>query len=141
MIVATPNTVDCTIPQEFQGMSTEVTVDESTNDRLSSRPSKPNFSYTPLNNRLERMIEMYWSEVVVLNNTPAPTVAATADVVRFTKRKNSCVSESSMRLPVITPPKHMAQSMSQIVSIIPPMPRVAISSFTAGTPVSKLADP
>ena len=110
-MVATPSTVDCTIPHEFQGINTEVTVDESTTDRLSRRPSSPNWSYTPLNNRLERMIEIYWSDVVALNNTPAPTVVATADVVRCTKRKNSCVSESSMRLPVMTPPKHIAQRM------------------------------
>ena len=140
-MVATPNTVDCTIPHEFHGISTDVTVEESTTERLNSRSSKPNSLYTPLNRRLDRMMEIYWSEVVALNSMPAPTVAATADVVRRTNRKKSCVRESSMRLPVITPPKHMAQSMSQMVSIIPLMPRVATNSFTAGTPVSMEVEP
>ena len=140
-MVATPNTVDCTIPHEFHGISTDVTVEESTTERLNSRSSKPNSLYTPLNRRLDRMMEIYWSEVVALNSMPAPTVAATADVVRRTNRKKSCVRESSMRLPVITPPKHMAQSMSHIVSIIPLMPRVATNSFTAGTPVSMEVEP
>lgn len=39
VIVATPSTVDCVIPHEFHGISTEVTVAESSTERLSRRAS------------------------------------------------------------------------------------------------------
>ena len=39
--VGTFSTIDCVIPQVFQGTSTEVTVAESSVERLNRRPSKP----------------------------------------------------------------------------------------------------
>lgn len=82
------------------------------------------------------MIEIYWSAVQRLKKMPAPTVDATAEKVRRTQRRKIAVSDRSMPLPVITPPKHMAQMISQIVFIIPAIPRVATKLFKASLPVS-----
>ena len=46
-----------------------------------------------------------------------------------------------MPLPVITPPKHMAQMMSHTVLSMPAMPRVATSSSSCGLPVSSAVGP
>ena len=71
---------------------------------------------------------MYWSAVQRLKKRPAPTVEATAEKARRTQRRKIDVSDRSMPLPVITPPKHMAQMMSHTVLSMPAMPRVATSS-------------
>lgn len=39
-------------------------------------------------------------------------------------------------LAAIAPPKHMAQRISQIVFIMPDIPRVATKLFSSGLPVS-----
>ena len=46
-----------------------------------------------------------------------------------------------MWLADITPPKHMAQMMSQMVSIMPRMPRVATSASISGWPVERAVLP
>ena len=122
-------------------MSTEQTVAESSTERLNSRGSSPRSAYSSRNRRPERMIEMYWSAVQRLKKMPAPTVEATAEKARCTKRRKSSVSERSMPLPVITPPKHMAQMMSHTVLSMPAMPRVATSSSSCGEPVASDVGP
>jgi len=56
--------------------------------------------------------------------------------LRFIKRRNTDVRLSSIPLAVMEPPKHMAQMISQIVFIIPAIPRVATKLFKASLPVS-----
>ena len=87
------------------------------------------------------MIEIYWSAVQRLKKMPAPTVEATAEKARRTKRRKTEVSAPSIPLPVITPPKHMAQMMSHTVLSMPAMPRVATSSSSCGLPVSSAVGP
>ena len=57
------------------------------------------------------------------------------------KRVSSRVMPSIMPPAAMAPPKHMAQMMSQMVSIIPAMPRVAMSSLTSALPVSSWVAP
>ena len=87
------------------------------------------------------MIEIYWSAVQRLKKIPDPSVEATAEKVRRTNFRKTAVSEPSMPLPVITPPKHMAQMMSHTVLSMPAMPRVATSSSSCGLPVSSAVGP
>ena len=75
-----------------------------------------------------RIMLMYWSAVARFRNNPEHTVDATMLAVFFMKRTNREVMLPSMSLAVMAPPKHMAQMMSQMVFIIPAIPRVAISS-------------
>jgi hypothetical protein len=81
------------------------------------------------------MIEMYWSPVVRLKNIPEHTVEPTTLTVRCAIRKNNCEMAVSIPLPYITPPKHIAQMMSQMVFIIPPIPLVATKSSSSRFPV------
>lgn len=79
---------------------------------------------------------MYWSAVTIFKNKPEHTVDATMPTLRFIKRRNTDVRLSSIPLAVMEPPKHMAQMISQIVFIIPAIPRVATKLFKASLPVS-----
>ena len=85
-----------------------------------------------------RMILIYWSAVVRLRNNPEQTVEATTLTLPFMKRTKTDVMLPSMPLAVIAPPKHMAQSISQTVSIMPAMPRVETRSVSIVFPVSRL---
>ena len=83
-----------------------------------------------------RIIEIYWSPVVRLKKRPDATVELTTPIVRCATRRKRREIASNIPLPHMTPPKHMAQIMSQMVSIIPPMPLVATRSLSRGLPVS-----
>jgi hypothetical protein len=78
---------------------------------------------------------MYWSAVTIFKNKPEHTVDATMPTLRFIKRRNTDVRLSSIPLAVMEPPKHMAQMISQIVFIMPAIPRVATKLFKASLPV------
>ena len=80
------------------------------------------------------IMDIYWSAVQILQNIPVLMVDATMLAVRCTMRKKSCVIALSIPQPDITPPKHIAQSISHIVLSIPSMPRVAIRLSTISTP-------
>ena len=67
---------------------------------------------------------------------PVANVAPTAVVGRCANRIISRVIAPIIPLPVITPPKHIAQRISQIVLSIPPIPLVDTRSFRAAFPVS-----
>ena len=82
-----------------------------------------------------RMMEIYWSAVQILRNRPEATVEATSPTVRFIKRINTEVMLPNIPLAVMAPPKHIAQIISQIVFIIPLIPRVETRSFKSGFPV------
>lgn len=71
-----------------------------------------------------------------LKNKPEPTVELTTLTVRRVTRKKICVIADNIPLPYITPPKHMAQMMSQIVPIMPPIPLVVTKLFNNSLPVS-----
>lgn len=88
-----------------------------------------------------KMMEMYWSAVVRLRNKPEATVEETILTQLLANRVNKDVILSSIPPAVMAPPKHMAQMMSQIVSSIPDMPRVAINSLISALPASKLVLP
>ena len=89
----------------------------------------------------ERIIDRYWSPVHILQNRPAPTVDATIDTVRRTKRRKNAVIFASIPLPAITPPKHIAHTINHTVCNIPAIPSVATNSFRASLPVSIAVDP
>lgn len=84
---------------------------------------------------------MYWSPVVRLKNIPEHTVEPTTLTVRCAIRKNNCEMAVSIPLPYITPPKHIAQIINQMVSIIPPIPLVATKSLSWAFPVSMAVSP
>ena len=88
-----------------------------------------------------RMILMYWSAVARLRNNPEQTVAPTTLTVFFIKRTKIEVILPNIPLAVIAPPKHMAHKISQIVFIMPDMPRVATRLFSSGFPVFMLVLP
>lgn len=87
------------------------------------------------------MMEIYWSAVQMLRNSPDATVDVTSPTVRFIKRRNTEVMLPNIPLAAIAPPKHMAQRISQIVFIMPDMPRVATRLFSSGFPVFMLVLP
>ena len=84
---------------------------------------------------------MYWSAVQMFRKRPEKTVDMIMPTRRFMKRRKTAVRLSNMPLAVMAPPKHMAQIMSQMVSIMPDMPRVATRLFRASLPVSTLVPP
>ena len=69
------------------------------------------------------------------------TVDVTSPTVRFIKRRNTEVMLPNIPLAAIAPPKHMAQRISQIVFIMPDMPRVAIKSVKTALSVCRLVLP
>lgn len=81
------------------------------------------------------MIDRYWSAVHVLKKRPAPTVEHTALAGLRTKRTKRLVMLLIMLLADITPPKHIAQIISQMVSIMPRMPLVATRASISAWPV------
>ena len=88
-----------------------------------------------------RMMLMYWSAVARLRKSPEQTVADTTLTVFFMKRTKSDVMLPSIPLAVIAPPKHMAHNISQMVFIIPDIPRVAIKSVKTALSVCRLVLP
>ena len=88
-----------------------------------------------------RMMEMYWSAVVMLRNKPEATVEETILTQLLAKRVNTPVILSNIPPAVMAPPKHMAQIINQMVSSMPDMPLVAIKSLISAFPVSKLVLP
>ena len=126
---------DCVMPQVVHGISTEVTVTESSVVRLSRRLSNPRCLYTSLNISLFRMMAINWSAVQMFKDNPDTTVEATMLVRPRMKCKKIRVMLSSMPLADMAPPKHMAQMISQIVFIIPAIPRVETREFRASLPV------
>ena len=80
-------------------------------------------------------MERYWSLRQMLQNTPVKTVEATKLKQRRMNFMMSFVMLAIMPLLTMTPPKHMAQIISQMVFIMPPMPRVATSSVSIGLEV------
>ena len=137
MRVLTPRTVACVIPQEFHGINTDVTVTESSTVRLRSRLSNPLFLYSSLKRFPVSMMDRYWSAVQVLKKSPEATVEHTALFGLRTKRTKTSVMLRIIPLADMTPPKHMAHIMSQMVSIMPRIPRVATSASISGCPVDK----
>ena len=81
---------------------------------------------------------MYWSAVQVLRNKPDTTVDDTMLTRVLANFVNTFVILSNMPPAVMAPPKHMAQIINQMVSIMPDMPRVAINSLICSFPASKL---
>lgn len=140
VMVGTPNTVAWVIPHVFQGIRTDVTVAESSADLDSKRPSCPIFLYTSLYIEHERIIEMYWSLVTMFRSIPVQTVDATRPNVLRMKRMTTEVMLWSIPLATITPPKHMAQRMSQMVLSIPAIPPVDTRSLRVALPVSTFVD-
>lgn len=128
----------CVMPQVFQGISGEVTVTASSVVRPSSLPSYPFSSYMSRNMFPVRIMDIYWSAVVMFRNNPEATVEATMLMRVFARRVNTLVMLSSMPPAVIAPPKHIAQMISQIVFIIPDIPLVAIRSLIWLLPASRL---
>ena len=115
MVVATPSTVDCVIPHEFHGTSTEVTVPPSSSERLISFRGSFNRSKAEPYILLGRMIEMIWSPVVTFRKMLDMHVVATALVRPLMTFSRYSVIDSSMPLRSITPPKLILQMMSQMV--------------------------
>ena len=129
------------MPQVFHGMSTDVTVQESSTLRLSSLGSYPAFLYTSLNMLESSIIERYWSHTARLKNIPAPSVEPTRPA-RLRVSGSTTEHILSSRPPAFRQaPKHMAQSMSQMVLSMPCMPRVATRALTAALPVSTSVGP
>ena len=81
------------------------------------------------------MMAMNWSAVQMFKDNPDTTVEATMLVRPRMKCKKIRVMLSSMPLADMAPPKHMAQMISQIVFIIPAIPRVETREFRASLPV------
>lgn len=78
---------------------------------------------------------MYWSATAKLSIKPLHTVEAIRLVRPFIIRTNSRVMPRTMPPASMAPPKHMAQIISQIVPIMPAMPRVATSDVSTGLSV------
>ena len=97
--------------------------------------ANPRCLYTSLNISLFRMMAMNWSAVQMFKDNPDTTVEATMLVRPRMKCKKIRVILSSMPLADMAPPKHMAQMISQIVFIIPAIPRVETREFRASLPV------
>ena len=72
-----------------------------------------------------------------LKKSPEATVEHTALFGLRTKRTKTSVMLRIIPLADMTPPKHMAHIMSQMVSIMPRIPRVATSASISGCPVDK----
>ena len=87
------------------------------------------------------MMEMYWSAVQIFSVKPENTVEATILARRCIKRIKTEVIVSNMPLAVMAPPKHIAQIISQIVFIIPAIPRVDTKEFNISFPVSNCVEP
>ena len=83
----------------------------------------------------------YWSAMATLSITPVVAVDATSDVRPFTMWMNSRVMPPTIPLAAIVPPKHMAQMMSQMVSVMPAMPRVDTSSVSIWFDVLSVVSP
>ena len=83
-----------------------------------------------------RRMHRYWSAMATLSITPVAAVAPTSDVRPFTMWINR--REMALTIPPadIHPPKHMAQMISQMVPIMPLMPRVATRSVSMGEEVA-----
>ena len=77
------------------------------------------------------MMERNWSPMMRLSNTPETTVEQTKERVLQMPRSSAWVMLLSMPLATMHEPKHMAQRMSQIVSSMPAIPRVATSWLMA----------
>ena len=71
-----------------------------------------------------------------LLNIPVKTVEDTRVTVRFMNLMIKFVIFAIIPLAIITPPKHIAHIISQIVFIIPLMPRVATNSVSIAFDVS-----
>ena len=74
----------------------------------------------------------------MLRNKPDATVEDTMLTRFLTNLVNTLVMLSNIPPAVMAPPKHMAQIINQMVSIMPDMPRVAINSLICSFPASKL---
>ena len=89
----------------------------------------------------DRMIDRYWSADTMFRNTPVKAVVATNETTPRTRRSNAFMIVSNIPVAVIAAPNSMAQIISQMVSSIPAIPRVATRSFNSGTPVFRLVFP
>ena len=123
--MATPSTVDCVTPQEFHGISTDVTEMESSRARLNKRGSKPFLIYRLRKRLPPRIRERYWSPVQALRNNPLPTVAPTVCRSVWILLVNVVVIDPSMPVPVRVPPNSIAHNTREIVGSIPATPPVA----------------
>ena len=72
----------------------------------------------------------YWSAIATLSMRPVAAVQPTSDVRPLMRCMNRRVMPPTMPAAAMVPPKHMAQTMSQMVDIMPPMPRVATRSVS-----------
>ncbi len=126
---------DWVAPQVFHGIRTEVTVPESSGERLSNSGLKP-MSRNFLAYILPGMtIDRYWSEAVMLKKRHVATVEPTSVPALWTNFIRFPVIVFSMPQASMMPPKTIAHIMSQTVLSMPAIPRVHISSSTEGSPV------
>jgi hypothetical protein len=86
-------------------------------------------------------MDMNWSPVVILRKIPVPTVDEISPTRLRMNRMTTPVMLSIIPLATIEAPKHMAQSISQIVYSMPAMPRVDTSSLSEVLPVSTAVEP
>ena len=86
-------------------------------------------------------MEIYWSPVVILRKIPVPTVDETRLMRLRMNRMITPVMLSIIRLATIEAPKHIAQSISQMVFSMPAIPLVDTSSLSEALPVSIAVDP
>lgn len=130
MRVATPSTVDCVTPHEFQGINTDVTEIESSSARLNRRGSNPFLIYMLRNRLPPRMSERYWSPVQPLRKSPLPTVAPTVWRRECILLVNVAVIAPSIPVPINAPPKIIALSTKYIVGIMPATPPVPTNELS-----------
>ena len=117
--VGIPNTPLLYAAQVFHGTNTEVTVPESSNVLLKFSGANPFFAYAFENIFPGTTNAKYWSEVVTLSAKQLSTVLANnpnTDENKFNKKE---VILSNAPMASITPPKAIAQIISQIVLSIP----------------------
>ena len=83
----------------------------------------------------------YWSAMAMLSIRPVAAVEPTSDTRPRTRCTNRRVMPPTKPPAVMAPPKHMAQMMSQMVPIMPAMPRVATSEVSISLWVGKAVLP
>ena len=79
--------------------------------------------------------------MATLSITPVAAVDATSEVRPLTRWMSRRVMPPTMPEAAMVPPKHMAQMMSQMVPIIPPMPRVATRAVSMSLSVCRAVLP
>ena len=86
-------------------------------------------------------MDRYWSPVVMLQNSPVPTVDETTAVLPEICFTSTSVRLCSIPLPVRRPPNVTEQTIRKTVLSMPVMPRVAIRESMSGLPVLTAVGP